>query len=98
MKLNDMTRKYIITKIEELLENKIDSGEVEHYKVQGAKIYIEGYLDSNTVSMLGLYLRKLEKLEAEALKELVNMARDDIKHGRTKPMRSFREELEEKVK
>lgn len=81
------------------ISEEIDSllGEDDYDKggyLSGASGYINQAIDC-----IGVYvIPRVEQEEKQALKELVNMSRDDIKHGRTKPMRSFREELEEKVK
>ena len=57
-------RKFIISKIEDLLEKEYNEGRIEYFSevYDDNRIVIDGWLDANSASFLALYLRKLEKL------------------------------------
>jgi len=92
--------KSIVDKLNGLYEeinNLLDEDEKGYDKggyLSGASGYINQAIDCIEVYVIP----RVEQEEAEALKELVDMAKADIENGRVKPASSVIKELREKYK
>lgn len=81
--------------LSEDIDNLLDEDE-KGYDKGGYLSRASGYVNQAIDCIEVFVIPRVEQEEREALKELVNMAKDDIKHGRTKPAGSVMKKLEEK--
>lgn len=88
-----MNKQQIINFIHEEISSVLHT--TQEFTLKDTEILVDKLIDLN---VLYSEEREYELREAISLMELVNMAKDDIEHGRTKPAGSFRKELEEKIK